>query len=485
MMRCLALADGIAQRGGQVHFLVRRHPSHLGDLIEAKGYILHWLVDVGNEVGEELGGYGKWLGVTQAQDRDASAQVLSQVRPDWLIVDHYALDAEWETPLRRWVGGLMAIDDLADRDHDCDVLLDQNYFRDPNRYQGRVPAHCIQLLGPGYALLRPEFHDLRRRNRVRDGKVSKILVAFGGMDQADYTGRFLEAFEPRTDECSIDVVIGGGNPQRARLQSLCASRPDVRLHIQSARMAELIAKADLVVGASGTSNWERFCLGAPAIAVAVAENQVPVLCELEQDGLVLGVSPESPDQVADCVNLVKYALHQPALLRGLSRRAAALVDGRGVQRLIRQLLPASIALRRAGPDDCLRIYAWRNAPETREHSHASAPIDLSTHQSWFDATLRHEDRVLLIAEIVGEPVAVVRFDLAGARAMISIYLTPGNHGKGLGGAVIREATHWLFEWSAEISHVVAEVRAGNNASLNVFRDAQFKLDYSVFIKTRN
>lgn len=335
VMRCLALADGIARQGGQVHFLTRRHVAHLGDLIESKGHVVHWLDDA--EPALELEGYGKWLGVTQAQDAQAAARVLRQVRPDWLVVDHYALGRAWQSPLRPWVGGILVIDDLADRNHDCDVLLDQNYFRDSDRYRGRVPPHCIQLLGPRYALLRSEFQRLRDQSRVRDGSVRKILVAFGGMDLANHTGRFLAALPPRNDGCFMDVVIGGGNPQRALLQSLCMARSDFQLHVQSDRMAELIDAADLVVGASGSSNWERFCLAAPAIAVAVADNQEPVLRDLEQDGLVLGVSRESPDQVGDCVNLVEYALHQPAMLRGLSERAAKLVDGKGVQRIIDQL----------------------------------------------------------------------------------------------------------------------------------------------------
>ncbi|RME63691.1 MAG: UDP-2,4-diacetamido-2,4,6-trideoxy-beta-L-altropyranose hydrolase, partial [Alphaproteobacteria bacterium] len=151
--RCLTLAAALRDAGGDALFLCRAHDGHLNAKIEEAGFPVLSLPKR-NDTDDDLA-HSHWLGATQADDAKASIAALAGHRIDWLVVDHYGLDARWESALRRHAHRILAIDDLADRSHDCDLLLDQNFFLDAaSRYDGLLPDHCRPLLGPRYAVLR-------------------------------------------------------------------------------------------------------------------------------------------------------------------------------------------------------------------------------------------------------------------------------------------------------------------------------------------
>lgn len=212
------------------------------------------------------------------------------------MVDSYALDHKWEKFLRPHVNKIMVIDDLANRAHDCDLLLDQNYYRDiEHRYDGLLPLTCRKLLGPEYALLRPEFHQAKKNLRKRDGKIRRILVFFGGSDPSNETKKALQAIKLlNRPEIAVDVVVGAGNPHREEIKQICSEMPNTTYYCQVENMAELMAAADLAIGAGGVTTWERLYLELPTIAIAVAENQVETLEALGEAEMVwyLGIWSE-------------------------------------------------------------------------------------------------------------------------------------------------------------------------------------------------
>lgn len=319
LMRCLTLAQQLDRPGARVSFVCRQLPETLRRQLEGQGYDL-WLLP-GGALGE---------GADWQQDAEDTAQAIAAAGGgDWLIVDHYALDRSWEQALRPRIGNLMVIDDLANRHHDCDLLLDQNYYGNlDQRYAGLLPSHCRQLLGPRYALLREEFFLARRALKKRDGQVRRLLVFFGGSDPTDETAKALAALQlvDRT-EMVVDVVLGGANPRQQALQAQCTKLDHVRCHSQVANMAELMAAADLSLGAGGSATWERCFLGLPTITVVVADNQTETILALAQTGAIkyLGTSADVSAQTFALV-LAEF-VGNASPLKVMSQKSLAIMGG--------------------------------------------------------------------------------------------------------------------------------------------------------------
>ncbi|WP_081841287.1 UDP-2,4-diacetamido-2,4,6-trideoxy-beta-L-altropyranose hydrolase [Alicyclobacillus macrosporangiidus] len=331
VMRCITLADVLRQHGTEVSFSCRTLSGHMCDELVKHGYPVH-------RVPRAAGQYANdWdeLRCTWRQDALSVLEYLGHRWPDWVVVDHYALDAKWEREFRQRGIRVLAVDDLADRDHDCDLLLDQNAHPDcVERYHGRLPAECNTLLGPRYALLRDEFVQARQRASVRDGQVRRVLVSFGGADTTNETCKALRGMTRwgNVNSCAIDVVVGPINPNIGEIQDLAKRLPLATVHVNTSRMAELMASADLALGAGGTTTWERCCLGLPTWVTIVAENQRQATAVLERMGVVccLGESGHTTDK--DYADI--WERLQATQLRAMSARGMELVDGLGTRRVV-------------------------------------------------------------------------------------------------------------------------------------------------------
>jgi len=330
-MRCLTLADALKQQGAQIRFVSRRMPEQLRELIVAKG---HQFASFNNRPSEGTTDkllHSPLFGSSQDQDATETIQVLSDQTWDWMVVDHYALDADWESAMRPEVGKIMVIDDLADRLHDCDLLLDQNLYDElERRYDGLVPDHCEKLLGPRYALLRPEFAAARKTLRHRDGRVRSIFVFFGGSDLSNETAKALEAIRllNRTD-IVVDVVVGASNPKGDRIREICQRMPNTRFHRQVVNIAELMALADLAIGAGGTTTWERCCLGLPTLALVLADNQREIVEAMSAAGAMRNVGWHAEVTSSRLAEAIRVALASPDYLNAMSERSFAIMGGRG------------------------------------------------------------------------------------------------------------------------------------------------------------
>jgi len=408
-------------------------------------------------------------------DAEQTLEALSGFKPvDWLIADRYGTDRQWGAAVREAARCTMVIDDLADRQYDCDILLNQNFSTAPDSpYASLVSSGTRVLLGPRYALLRPEFAMLRSSTRARDGVVRRIVVCFGGADPQNYTGAMLQALRGRSAGIDrVDVVVGPSSPHRGHVAAQCAAMLNAVLHCPASDMGDLLARADLAIGAGGTMNWERACLGVPTIAFGIAGNQRKVLEALIEAGCVLGIPQMQIPDVESMAAWVSSALANPPLLRGLAQRSAALTDGLGAERVANLMFPATLDFRHATIDDTDLIFQCRNDPAVRAASLDSREIPREAHDAWMTRTLADPERVLLIADCGGEPQGVVRFDLHPPDATISVYRIPTSSNARLG--LIRQATLWLRNNYPDIRHVVAEVLPDNTASLAAFRGAGYR-----------
>jgi len=321
VMRCLALAGALRKWGAAVFFLSREDPGNLVDIIGRQGCAIHCLPD----------GVSGW-----EEDVHLTAEILKLKQgTDWLIVDQYSLDRRWEQAIRRHTRKVMVIDDLANRPHDCDLLLDQNFYDGmETRYAGLVPPACVQLLGPHYALLRSEFAETRKNLRSRDGRVGRILIFFGASDGTNETSKALEAVARLGSSIAIDVVIGINNPHREHIKKLATTIPLAVCHFPFADMAALMNGADLFLGAAGTTTWERCCLGLPSLIVTVADNQVQAARDLANHGVLHYIGDHKVVHCSDIVAALDRALGDPQLLQEYSQLSLKLVDGFGVQRSV-------------------------------------------------------------------------------------------------------------------------------------------------------
>ncbi|MED3746323.1 UDP-2,4-diacetamido-2,4,6-trideoxy-beta-L-altropyranose hydrolase [Peribacillus psychrosaccharolyticus] len=280
MIRCLTLAEKLRRHGAEVRFICREHVGHLCDLIEIKGYTVLRLPLVQEKQSLPADtAQSQWLRVSQQQDAAQTKRLLKKEAVDLLVIDHYAINEVWESILRETTKKIMVIDDLADRKHDCDFLLDQNDYDEYQlRYKSLVPAPCKTFLGPNFVLFRSEFYFPVKR-RIRRGPVKRLLLFFGGSDQTNETKKALHAFLAlnRTD-IQIDLVVGQTNLHKKELAHICKQYDFLTFHYQVNYLAELMYKADLSIGAGGTTTWERCMMGLPSIVWSIADNQVKI-CE--------------------------------------------------------------------------------------------------------------------------------------------------------------------------------------------------------------
>lgn len=344
IMRCLTLADELARQGHQCQFICREHDGCVDELVASRGYkIIILRVGGGAKLGtsgDENSAYADWLGVSWQQDADQSVEVLASIEADWLIVDHYALDARWERKVAKVVGRVMVIDDLADRHHECALLLDQNLGRSPSDYDGLVPEDCRRLIGPEYALLRPEFSELRGRCMKRrvEPTLKRILISLGGADRANVTGRVLDALATTAlpPDIQLDIIMGAAASHLDEVRQQAARLPfQAMVSVNVSDMAQRMYMADLSIGAAGGTSWERCCLGLPAVLVVLADNQVAGAMALEEAGAAAVIGRAESVQVN--LPILLQQLEELGAMRRMSDCAAAVTLGDGVS-LVAQAL---------------------------------------------------------------------------------------------------------------------------------------------------
>lgn len=346
--RCATLAETLQARGAQTTFVCREFPGNLIAPLREKAAVrvLPAPIQSTPVTGDD---YAVWLGVPESTDAHETTAALHGDRPDWLVVDHYALGTEWEQQLRPHVGRLLVIDDLANRSHECDALLDQNYSDEgEGRHRGLVPGHSRLLVGPRYALLASAYASHRGTQPARVGTIRRVLVYFGGSDPFNLSGPTLTVLsEPEFSHLAVDLVVGMNHPQREALERQATGRPGTCVHGSRPHLADLMVSADLAIGAGGMSTWERMCLGLPALVVSLAENQRPTCEALAAAGLIQYAGDAGSVGVTQIRDALGSLIEDRDHLAALSSRGQLLVDGHGASRVADFMLGRPADLTRA------------------------------------------------------------------------------------------------------------------------------------------
>lgn len=454
VMRCKTLADELRTRGAEILFICREHPGNLIDMLKKEGYRVAALPD------------GESAGPSADEDADASLKILDNWKPDWMIVDHYGIAIEWERRIRKQAAKIFVIDDLADRQHDCDLLLDQNAHEDPaGRYWGKIPDTCTRLFGPRYALLRNEFRAAKRHLTRQKGPVGRILVSFGGADFADDTTRVLNMLDrPEFSALEADIVIGPGHRNKNEIASLCSRNPSRHLHCGTQDMAGLMAGADLAIGAGGITTWERIYLGLPAFARATAPNQVEALEYLARLGQIKlwrdtdELAELLASHLASGIELPPFDIHF------------------GTSEVAERIFPCT-ELVPFGVRHVRLTYKWLTSAQLRETFLFATPPTVKSHCRYWRSEFDQPTQAVFAIDSRGRHVGncgLKHIEPLRKQAELWLYLGENERGRGTGEAALR-----LLEIEARkrIPNGILFLHVGkaNTAAIALYRKTGFSL----------
>jgi UDP-2,4-diacetamido-2,4,6-trideoxy-beta-L-altropyranose hydrolase len=477
LRRCLSLADALRREGAQVEFVCRDH-DEISRIASEDGGTVHWLPPAAGHAplpGDPA--HADWAECPWDEDADETIAVLRDLRPDWVLVDHYAFDARWHERVASALSCRIAvIDDLADRPLACALVIDQNLHPDHAAKYARVLKQPARVLGgPRYALLAPRYRAAPRYRFKR--KVASIGIFMGGGDPADFTSRVLIACREQAGFAgAIELVSSSRNPNFTRHRELAARWPNTRVLYDEPDLTGFFARHDLQVGSGGIAAWERCCLGAPTLALQIAANQRAVLPELAKAGAIEWLNKDDADEQA-IGEAVRGIIDAPRRRLALVRATRGLVDGLGCGRVAAALMLAAdprLSLRDAAAQDEALILTWANDPEARRRGFQTKPISPREHHAWFTKRLANpQDCVFLIAQSpAGTPVGQVRFDRTDDAWTISYALDAAFRGWKLARPML-EAAIAALRAREPAARLDAWVKADNVASLQTFRGMGF------------
>lgn len=342
-MRCLNLANVLVNNGFDVGFICRDLGFPVENVFQGRNFELTVLPKSPSSIPFEKDNYKTWLSVSAIQDATDTIKCLESLKSkcEWLIIDHYSIDEKWETIVRPHCQYQLVIDDLANRHHQCDILVDHNYYeKSATRYENWVNKESVLLLGPNYILLQEKYRLLIARAQIRQS-VSCILINFGGIDLQNETTKALYATLQCSDDVEIHVVVGVACPHKSDIEALCGQFTQCHYYCQTAELDRLVVQADLAIGSGGMSLWERIALGLPSIVSCIAENQRQILEDVSKTGCIRYLGTADQVSTQDYLGALQDYLNNPEALESMSERCLDWIDGQGCDRVMNEMKKVS------------------------------------------------------------------------------------------------------------------------------------------------
>ncbi len=443
-MRCLSLAENLSNIGAELFFICRKNPGDLREKIIKKGFQFFQLESNQQPSPDRRLFHSNWLTSTQERDARQTVEVIGKINADWLIVDHYAIDYEWEMKVGPAVRNIMVIDDLADRKHYCHVLLDQTPGRNPMHYANLVPDFCTLLLGPEFSLLRPEFASWRpfSMERRANSKFRNLLISMGGIDIENHTGKILHRLSALElpDGFHITVVLGCNAPHIEKVKMIAGSlNCSISILIDIQNMAEIMSNSDVAIGAAGTTSWERCCMGLPTIQFVLAENQQFLAKELVKRRAAL---------IADDLDALQSLLTDaPKWIKKLSVSSARITDGKGANRVRNQLIGdcTTFKLPKFGEvklvsytklSDCEQSFAreMRNHPSIKRWMYSQKKISKTEHRDFLVKLRNNQEKRYFLVKYKNEILGSINFSniIQNETIDFGLFVNPFKKSKGAG-----------------------------------------------------
>ena len=320
LIRCLALADTL-KKSFKINFICTNLNGNLISQICKKKF-------------EVFRFNTKSQRINVKKDAEKTISIIKKHRnkKSLLILDSYILSQEWENRVKPYVKRLIVIDDLMNRKHSCDLIIDQNLHTQMNSlYTKSVPKNCVKLLGPDYAILRNQFIAQRKYARIRSLPIKNILVSFGGTDNENHTLHALTSLKKLNSDVNVNVVTGTANIGKKIIKNFCKKNFNYNYFEQVENMVKLMQVADLCIGSSGTTTWERCCVGLPAIAIVASNDQKDIASAVSKNKCIINLGKIKKSDNVNYVRLMKNLKNSE--LQNMSRNCMKLVDGKGAARI--------------------------------------------------------------------------------------------------------------------------------------------------------
>lgn len=484
VMRCLTLAQVLKENGINVNFICRKHNGSLINKIFISGFNVYELRVTGDlEVANKLE-HSHWLGATQQQDADECINILKSKNTDWLIVDHYALDEKWQKSLKPYCKKLMVIDDLADRKHQCDVLLDQTFGREKDDYLPFTLKDCEFLLGTQYALLRPEFSKWRRYsiNRRVGSKFNQLLISMGGVDFDNVTEKILDELEicNLPNHINIIILLGESAPHLEVVKSKARLLPyNIEVRVDEDNIAEIMANTDIAIGASGATTWERCCLGLPTIQIVTAKNQFLIAELLDHHNAV---------KLVKTINEMTILLEKSSeWMDNIGVSALEICDGLGSYRVFNKMTDYKVILEDFGEielcnyvnlseNDKILALSMRNHPEIKKWMHNQDTISSATHFEFIKSLEIKIDRRHFLVKQKNKIIGSINFSEIDLHSSVEfgIYVNPFLQLTGIGVLIEAVLCHYAFT-ELNVNKLKLEVYSDNERAIHFYKKCGFEL----------
>lgn len=509
-MRCLAIANRLLDFGFKSIFVSRAMPKNLRDKLHFEGHLLVDLpTDNISEPKPTQGHYGKWLGTTEIADAQSVFKSILPTfeklgEPTLIICDHYGLSKKWEQSITSvFKSPMLVIDDLSNRPHECDYLLDMTFGKTPRDYADLIPDRCQAFIGAEYALLRPEFSLARIDTLARrdydfstGACVKNILVSMGGMDKDNASQLVLRAIASLKDASTlkVEVLVSRDGVHLSNLQHFAdKSHLDITIHGGTNDVAALYARADLCIGAAGSSTWERCCLGLPTINIVIADNQKTIAKILGAKGAIIDagtLQDLSPKTLAN--RFLEPLINDKYKRKSLSQTSRGICDGKGVVKLIESISVSApenftnyFKLIDVSAKHIPDVYNWQISPQTRKYFVNTDIPTWEEHHKWMSERIKRDPVQYYIIEHFGMPAGLVRLEpfsdnFFNEAKEISILIAPKYYGKSLATLSLNEIVKKYKDHT-----LIAHILDRNVASKKLFEKCAFypyKSDYFIYRK---
>lgn len=486
IMRCLTLARAITleKPNTDITFITTPHVGNLDKTIIEQGFKLISLAESLTKSLKtpfkpiDINDTNTWLGRSQQEDANACLEQLKSPF-DLIVVDHYTLDKTWHQLMRPICQQIMVIDDLANRVYDCDVLLDQTLSRDESDYYQRTPTTCLKLVGESYTLLREEFKTRRieainKRNKLNQLPTNfHVLITMGGFDPDNISQIAIDAlkqFRSTSSKFSATVVLSSQSTHLSSIQSTINGNTWLSLELDCQNMSSQMLKADIAIGASGTTAWERCCLGLPTLSIQTADNQALVSSSLEKQGAVINLGSHKSIEAIEIKNaLTTLISSNNDTYSAMITQCFISCDGNGAYRVYQQLFDTPVKLRSATINDLDLIFSWQSIPQVRQYFRNPDPITYSEHCQWFNKAITDINYHFYIIADNNSAVGMIRLDQkTNSELEISILISPDFQGKNLASKAL---TKIIKQYQDKIFYAYVDIN--NAASHKLFNKAKF------------